>query len=595
MQLDHVTKPAGPKAPVLLAGSRLSAAIAMLLGLLSLAACLLLWYRLHMDLPERDTIPMINTVLPVLRDGLFALPFADWVHLHFGSHRIPLIRLLVVADLELGSGDNAWFYAASFTGMLALALCYMLMLLRSPLKSAIGPWFFGGIILLLVFSPAQIWNCIQPIGSSWFLSMALAAIAFSSLFGGREQLSAAATILAFVACALASFANFSGVIALLLLPVAVYLRRPGRLVLLSAMLSLGWTALYLQGLSPIDFVNAEGVRADGAATQGTWWTRVFRTGLDFSQHTLSFLSAPFSAQFQGSAALVALCSMALLVSHWARLMFRPGERRALDNWTGFTLAMATVCLGIGMAIYFGRQGLPDLPPPPRYRSVQLIYWLSISGLLLASCARSYRALLAARLACLCIAAAYLSFGSERMTSIVQSSQLAAQNTAAGVLGARPVEFLKPPWLPPPPVRLSTYHELLVEMNRSYAYMRGRLNSLELEPAAASCQHELELHRGKSWQQGLVRARLAFAGGAYRSTRWLYLLDDGAVVAAFYPDYADAERQLEILGNTHQHWHGFLGEGLASKSRAQDLTLVSQGPGGALHSCRLPALAIRGGP
>ncbi len=558
-------------------------AISLLLGIAALLASSLLWYRLHMDIPERDTVPMIHTVQPVLEQGLGGLPLDIWLHPHFGSHRIPLIRLLQVADLQWAHGSNAAYYGVSLLSIFAM-LAFFTHAARAQ-AAAIGV-SFPGLALLFLFSPSQIWNFIQPIGASWLLSLALVCGAYWLLLARPREPGAGRICAVFALLALASWANFTGLVALLLLPLMVGLmRRAGLVPVLVA--TLLWTGLYLQGVAPMEgsLQVSAGTAARSTPAGLLAWLLAAR---DCAYATLTFFSAPFSAALPRAILLPSLAALLFLALQWARVL-RPGAAAQRGHLYLLCLALATICLGTALAIFLGRIGLTDLailPHPPRYRSLVLLFWLSIGGLALARAGEAPAGAggaLLLRATCLALGCAYLFAGVDKFSSIVSSSQLAARNTSLGVLAIKPLENPADPWLPPPVARLSSYHDFFLATDTGYGFLRQRALAFRAPAPLPECPQRAMLTPLKAGPGGLEMAALKLTDGDLPAARRIYLRRDGELLGAFYPYYPPRSSAVQLLSSRNDSWRGFVD--FQGAGEARDLLLITEGPLGSLAGCR----------
>lgn len=564
------------------------AVLSVLLGVLAVGTCLFLWYRLHMNIPERDTIPMIPLIRPTVEGGLTSVSFSDWIHPHFSSHRIALIRLLMAADFNFGHGLNYFFYSASFASVIVVVLIYGYAQRTSSIESGISPIFYMGFLLLIAFSPTQIWNFIQPIGTSWFLVNVLMTAGVWCLIVNRRELTPGMACLGFIFCALGTLANFSAVVSLIMLPGIVFLRCR-KLAAPMFVLCAAWIVLYMQDIHrPIAIIqqSAEYMAQVAADIESKGLILYY---LDKAYQpilaTLTFLSAPFSAGGTLLSSLIALASVFYLAYLWIQLFprgqFSLGSE---DRWFLLCLFMATTCAGIAIVIYFGRQGFPYLPQPPRYRTVVVFYWLNICSLLFANVCyseKSHRQQNLRKLATLGIGVAYLFLATDKMPSIMSSSKIAARNTAMGTLGISPKDNLSDPFLPPKLARLSHYHDYLLQSGMGYGYYRKMdAHSSPDENDLAECG-SIRLRLKKSLVDDTFGVQLTAEGEVFLLTRRIYLRKGSQLVGYLYPAFSGVEDQAAALLSKNQKWLGFITQHELTGLLLQPRGLLSSAPDCAL--------------
>ncbi|MEH6582663.1 MAG: hypothetical protein V7754_12060 [Halioglobus sp.] len=365
-------------------------ALALALGLFWCLWTLALWYRLHPHLPWRDLFLVLDDLLPLLQGEA---SWQDWralIEPHYAAHRIAVPRLLVAIDVSFFSGQNHTLYSSAWAGLLACLTLYMTMA-KDYFRGDTLSWLFClGIVSTVFFAPAHLWNLINAINASWHITFACAFAAFFVLLKQPGKPGFLAWTVAYSFATIAAFTTFAGVILWLLLPVLA-LNTSRRALILTAGFSLLLTVIYTNGLSS----DAE------IATQ--WETgsaeivdRMHTTGVEaIAQNTppvivekaMVLLAWPFSQENPTVAFLLVGLSLLLLGYHGILfLKSQFSEKDEMSPWLKLCVLIATLCLGIALAVQLGRvieqPNHANGPSFERYNTVVAVYWAGIFGLLL---------------------------------------------------------------------------------------------------------------------------------------------------------------------------------------------------------------------
>lgn len=348
-----------------------------------------IWYRYHPHLPWRDLFLVLRQLVDLdqVPTGFAALQ--QWFEPHYGAHRIALLRLLLWLDVNLLAGQNHMFYGAGWACLLILTAIYTRLAaqqFRQP-----GDVLFAALLAVIwLFAPAHIWNLLNPINISWHLTLTFSLLAFWVLLRRPVPPRVRDWSLAYLLCSLAALCNFGGVIAWLLLPALACLLHE-RAIIPTLVLSILLAGLYAGGMSS-DAAQAtqwdsgspeviEQIRAQAQSMLAA------NTASRISEKTLQFLAWPLTESSPGLAVWLSFFSVAVLAIYAAHgLRSRWVPRSELEPWFVFCLMAAGLCFGIALATQLGRlMQHPNHihgPSYERYETIVVVYWLSISGLLL---------------------------------------------------------------------------------------------------------------------------------------------------------------------------------------------------------------------
>ncbi len=574
--------------------SSLPTILAITLTLMAVVASLcwfgwtvLVWSRWHVQMPWRDVFVILDELTPLLQKGG---GWAEWLALlepHYAAHRIAVPRILVLLDVEFFGGRNRLLYAAGWLG-LALTFGVFARLSRDFLREERILWVFVCAITgILLFAPAHLWNIANAINTSWHVSIAFAVLAFLVLVRGDGPPTTAAWLLAYTFAALSSLATFTGVIAWLLLPVAALAGRRRTLVVTAlASVVLAW--LYTRGISS-DAEIAAGwdVGSPDAASQVRETAKAAieaNNPLRMAERAFLLLCWPLSGFLPLAAGLLFALSLFPLGVGWLRFLgsARPAAE-PLHPWQKLCLLVATLCLGVALAVQLGRlieqPNYAHGPSYERYNTLVALYWIGVCGLLASVLLRLERwrrvgvmaAMLAAVQALLAPTGAYLQ-------QEIESLQTAARLYAAGETPAlrdeidRKLLRFKPEYV---------YHFDALFRSRELAYARAPL----LQPDAGRAR---PCSPGVPGLSSIAVARADLAG--IRATvegRYHYLVRDilltrgGSLYARLYPVQEGGYSPADLLRPSATAWEGAVAAG---RTLPGDLGVTLNMVGGASVTC-----------
>ncbi|MCZ6829301.1 MAG: hypothetical protein O7F73_06890 [Gammaproteobacteria bacterium] len=347
------------------------------------------WFRYHPHLPWRDLFLVLTQVMELSRAPLDMTSLWQWFEPHYGTHRIAIPRLLLLLDTQLLSGQNHLFYAAAWLCLLLLVALYT-RLAASYFREPRTVVFTAALASIWLFSPSHLWNLINAINVSWHLSLACSLLAFYLLIKRPAEPRLWDWCGAYLLCALAAFSTFAGVVAWLMLPLMACLIQPRAFI--PTLLASGACAwLYVGGMASDASLASQWdagtpdviakIRALAEAALAA------NTPARIMEKTLQFLGWPLSAQAPRLALILSLGSVAILAIVFASaLLSSVRTRERLHPWFTFCLIAAGLCLGIALATQLGRLMVhPNHAHGPsyeRYQTVVVVYWLSVSGLLM---------------------------------------------------------------------------------------------------------------------------------------------------------------------------------------------------------------------
>ncbi len=351
---------------------------------------LLLWSRWHPHLPWRDVFVILDDLHPILSgDG----NWRSWSFLfeaHYSAHRITLPRLLVFWDLTLLSGRGHLLYATAWAGLLVIVTLYV-RLARDYFRAdqAIA-WFCYGILGVLMFAPAHAWNSVNAINSSWHLSFAFGALAFFLLVKKSDNASGLDWLMAYGLATVAAFTTFAGVIVWLLLPV-IALSSGRRVLLVTVVCSTLLTLAYLNGIASDADIAAAWDAGDptiAASIQEAGRAAIEQNSLlRISQGASKVLCWPMSGVHPVMAAVFFALSVVALTVGWFQFFRAARAGQRLEAWVEWCLLLATMALGVALAIQMGRiieqPNHAHGPSYERYNTVVAVYWLGVLSLVLA--------------------------------------------------------------------------------------------------------------------------------------------------------------------------------------------------------------------
>lgn len=369
-------------------------ALSVIGALLLFCWTLLLWSRWHPDLPWRDVFVVLDDI-QAIESGSGG--WRDWLFLfeaHYSAHRIAIPRLLVLLDTTVFSGRGHLLYATAWAALLIIFGLYARLARDYFLSTPIAYWFCCGGAGLLLFAPAHLWNLVNAINSSWHISFALAALALYALQRSSSPPSARDWVLAYALACLAAFTTFTGVILWLLLPL-VALGGSWRTLLVTVACSLVFTLLYLNGInSDADIAAAweGGDPAVAAKIREAGRAAIADNSLGrILSKTSRVLCWPMSEGRPVLAGVFFAISLLALGGGWLRYLQSLGTAKRPHPWLQLCLFLATLALGVALAIQLGRMieqpNHAHGPSYERYNTVVAIYWLAVLGLVASVLAR----------------------------------------------------------------------------------------------------------------------------------------------------------------------------------------------------------------
>jgi hypothetical protein len=370
-------------------GERTVAALALALALAWIGWTAISWFRYHPHMPWRDLFLLLRQIMDLTEAGPELATLWQWFEPHYDTHRIAILRLLLLVDTRLLDGQSHIFYGAAWLCLLVLVFLYARLAL-SYFGETRCVLFTAALAGIWLFSPSHWWNLVNAINVSWHLSLTSAALAFYLLVRRAEEPRFREWCGAYLLCALAAFSNFAGVLAWLMLPLLACLIQP-RALLPTLLVSGACAWLYAGGMtsdasiaSQWDVGTAEviaSIRLQAEAALAA------NTPLRILEKTLQFLGWPLFDRAPrlamglglGSAVILAMALTSALISE-----LRSSER--LHPLFTFSLMMAGLCLCIALATQLGRlmehPNHAHGPSYERYQTVVVVYWLSVSVLVM---------------------------------------------------------------------------------------------------------------------------------------------------------------------------------------------------------------------
>jgi hypothetical protein len=556
---------------------------------------LLLWSRWHPHMPWRDLFVILDQLRPLLEGEGGWRAWFSLVEPHYAAHRIALPRLLVALDVTIFHGRNHLLYAVAFAAMLTILGLWAAMA-RDCLRGRLALWLFAcGLFATSLFAPAHLWNLVNPVNTSWHLSMALAALGFAVLVRKDGPPGTPDWLLAYLLATLSAFTTFAGVIAWLLLPAAA-LSGDRRVLLLTAAASLGLTLLYCLGITSDAAIAAAWNAGDpGIAEQLRRTGEAALAANDLGRITRRaalLLTWPLSAGHPALAGLMLVGSiipLALGWWYWLRSELRGSER--LHCWARLCLLLATLSLGVALAVQLGRlieqPNHPHGPSYERYNTLVAIYWGAVAGLVVAWLARRPPIARSAGMAAL-IAVLYALMvpGGDYLQQEISSLQAAARLYAQGEMpelrqqtDARLLRFR--------PEYVYSFDRFFHD--RELAYARSIPTPAAPREAGTCPPRRLQLSRLPASRDGIAALRAEVTGVRHLLTREILLTVDGSLLARLYPVHEGVARPLDLVRRRGNAW---VGELLESRLPPGELLVTLVGLGGARFSCMLPAGTAR---
>jgi hypothetical protein len=372
------------------------------LGALALLASSAIWLRFYTEAPVRDLAYILPLVQSGVTDGWQSISFGEWVSPFAHAHRIAITRLLMLMDYTFLGGKNYFLYLSLWISLLVVFLVY-LKAARSLLDHQnSAQLFIAGVVLLFLCSPSQYMGLLDPQNASWYVAMAASAASFWLVLAQGAKVTTQRALLACLCASIAAFSNFSGVLTCLLLPLMTVFQRPGRWPLgLMIVYTTLFVALYLQGIgsdgselaaSPafLEALKVAIANNPDVLTQTTSFTLYWNRLILIVSRTCLQLGATIGFQHPFVAPAAVLSSAVYIGYHWLKLGLCAYFKRELPSGAiQLFLAMATLCLAISCAIWFGRVAF-IAPEANRYQTISMHYWLNVSCLLFFHLRQTYK-------------------------------------------------------------------------------------------------------------------------------------------------------------------------------------------------------------
>ena len=524
---------------------------------------LLVWYRYHPHLPWRDTFLVLTSIAPLLEADVDLTSLLSLFELHYSAHRIAVVRLLVLLDVGFFNGQNHLLYAAAWLSMLAMLALYVKAAHAYFAAASASTVFVAALAMLLLFAPAHVWNVINPVNTSWHISLAFCTAAFYMLLRRRDALRKRDWALAYVFAALAAFSTFAGVICWLLLP-AVALINQRRVFLPAMLLSLVLAVCYAQGMTSDAAValnwNLGGgealqqakAQAQAAISANTPWRILQKTGV--------LLTWPLADSQRILAAVLAAASLALLAFFWLRsiyLLVTGKGRQAL--WLELCMLCALLCVATLAAANMGRvieqPNYMHGPSYERYQTLNSVYWMSVLGLLMSVTKRWSRpATIALMMASTTTVLVLMAPNGNYLKQEINSAEYAAKlymtgeraqlrNTVSNKLARFTPEFV------------FSFDDFFAEYQIAYrvslAAPDPALTTTECNDAGLSFSFRDANKKGVQSIQGRIETLQAF------TTREMTLFSGGELVGRLYPQHSGDFAPAALLQRKHNHWRGLL--------------------------------------
>ncbi len=368
-----------------------AAALNMLAVLAAATLCLwslLLWYRYHMHIPWKDTLPLLRELAPLLDRSLSMHDLPALLQPHYTAHRVLIPRLLLIADIRYFAGMGHVLYLAGWLATVAVWVLFCGAALRGLTLSRSQGVALGASALILLVAPANLWNLFNPINTSWPLSIATGLAALYLLVHTRNTQSVTAVLGACVFAGCSALTNFAGVLVWLLIP-AILVYRSFRHTLPWIIICLAVVILYSWNIQS-DAAIALSNTTESSVTAG--FREEARSLLEnlspwiILQKSVVLLGWPLYQSEPAIALFLSIGSLLCLGVGCVALIrsrVHNKEMSSGDTWLLYCVSGALLCLGIVLSIYLGRVlPYPDEvhgPSPERYQTVVSIYWIHVLG------------------------------------------------------------------------------------------------------------------------------------------------------------------------------------------------------------------------
>ena len=554
------------------------AAAALLLGVYFLLGQLIVFLQFHPHIPDQDTWNIMPLVIRVLDHGWGASDLSEWFELISGAHRIVLSRVLMTLDYQFFHGQNHLIFFSAYASLIALTAMYLYNFRTLSRKHSTPALLLLGLVIVWLFAPGHSFNLLLPINASWFTALAFSAASLLLLLTPTRLNKLSLWLLAGSLAALAAMSNFAGVLVWCLLPVVAFLRNDSRCTaLIVTLLSLLVLGLFLRDVQHTLRILNSNPELHVLLKEN--WQAVskipFEVGLalNAARSALKHLGAPLLFLNPIAAELLALLSVLGMAEVWRRQWPR-GSR---DRDTLFCLLMAMLCLGIALCISQTGRFMAHDYDAMRYRSFVMVYWLSISGLAVASLPRHRPGLKI--LVCLGLVAAFvlapLQGPVRREAEVLNAAATASAQAQLSRYRTKDYSRILPLHSPNPLPGLEAW------MRREDVAFAA---DLEGEPKGESppCDEVLRLSESPGWDD-ISRIELHGEGAGRRYRR--IQMNGTDSLGVLFPQLPATDTLAAFLPGQPVFWRGFLRH---TKPRAAlpELTLILTPLLGKSTSCKL---------
>ncbi|MEH6569399.1 MAG: hypothetical protein V7709_10000 [Halioglobus sp.] len=568
------------------------ACLAMGLGLFWFAWTVLLWYRLHPHLPWRDVFVILDDLRPLFGGESPWANLQMWIEPHYAAHRIAIPRILVALDVNYFGAQNHLLYAAAWSAITT----YLVIFLRSARlyfgSDKISWYFCSGLVLTLIFAPAHLWNLINAINGSWHITFACGLGAVYILSKRQDGPQPRDWIFAYLLATIGAFTTFAGVIIWLVLPLFA-LDGSKRTLIMTSIASLLFTLGYLDGLSSDAQIAAAW---DGGDPQ--IMNRIKATGTEAIAHsspaalagrTLKLLAWPLSATNPLLGAILVAMSLVFLGAKGLEFLREQlGFKTKSHPWLRLCLLMATIALGVAIAIGLGRlieqPNHADGPSYERYNTVIAIYWIGIIGLLCAAQQNfSNRYKLLTMISLLVVTAVLIAPAGDYLKEEVLSVEHAGKLFAAGEKPRlRPRTNNK--LLRFTPEYIYSFEKIFKAQDLAYYRDTKAVQWLRYPPECEVGVFNLEPLPDK--RTAIIGLQATLPPLLTTFTRDLLILKRQKMVARLYSRHLGDYTPLSLISPSKNNWTGHMGAKLARQGQLQ---IMANNIGPTTFQCRIGAL------
>jgi hypothetical protein len=289
------------------------------------------------------------------------------------------------------------------------------------------------------------------------------------------------------------------------------------------------------------------------------------------QKTSTVLCWPLSSGHPGLAGILFAASIIVLAFAWMRLVLPcPAPGREIHPWLKLCILIATLALGVALAIQLGRMiqqpNHPNGPSYERYNTVVAIYWAGISGLVC-----SLRAKLSAGANCGLMAAIVVSLwlllvpAGRYLQEEIIGVETAAQLYAAGETPALRSKAGKK-LLRFSPQYVYSFDSLLQSRKLAYAQPIGiddKAGSLSL------CSSKTVSFSVRAVDKsGFSPIRADIHGISSLLTRDILVTEGGRLLARLYPVHKGDYSPYDLIRQASNVWQGHIDTRGASQGRVQ---------------------------